>query len=33
MDKLLSQLQDEELERLYPEDFQGAAPGKGVIYI
>ena len=26
MDKLLSQLQDEEPERLYPEDFQGAAP-------
>ena len=33
MDRLLSQLQDEEPERLYPEDFQGAAPGEGVIYI
>ena len=33
MDKLLSQLQDEEPERLYPEDFQESTPGKGVIYI
>ena len=33
MDKLLSQLQDEEPDRLYPEDFQGATPGKGVIFI
>ena len=33
MDKLSSQLQDEETERLYPEDFQGAAPGEGVMYI
>ena len=33
MDKLLSQLKDEEPERLYPEDFQESTPGKGVIYI
>ena len=33
MDKFLPQLQDDEPKRLYPEDFQGAAPGDGVIYI
>ena len=33
MDKFLPQLQDDEPERLYPEDFQGAAPSDGVVYI
>ena len=33
MNSLVSPLYDSEPERTYPEDFQGAAPGDGIIYI
>ena len=33
MDKFLSSHFDSESPEYYPEDFQGAAPGDGVIYI
>ena len=33
MDKFLSSLFDSESPEYYPEDFQGAASGEGIIYI
>ena len=33
MDKFLSSHFDSESPEYYPEDFQGAAPGDGIIYI
>ena len=33
MDKFLSRHFDSESPEYYPEDFQGAAPGDGIIYI